>query len=632
MRAWTLAYARSLSLWNVVMGTVLTLVIGGYAMAKSGSSSTTTTTSTISMVERRDIVSSVKAVGKVTFASEQQMRFNQKGTMTKVNYKEGDSVKRGQVIAELDMTTVLADIRTAQLAIGASSLQLKQLQSDKQKSVLDAQNAFNVSQQKLPADLDTAKRTVAEKQNALDQAKLDLEKQKSTELQSLAITAQTSMTSAENLLDSTYSVLTLGTDTRPSDPQQHDLIINNLLYRDPTMKTQVEFAYTNALNADTAMRSKYGVDLTTEQDPNIILQALQDAGTLAKAVSTLEETTYALLQGATTDTHSFTTSSLQTYRSTINTNRTTAANLISTIQSAQANLAALSSDSDGVPSITLKQKEDAVTVAQNALTEAQNNLQVVQTQTPGDLKSQQQALSNTMTSTDINIQLKQNQIGQQSAALQKTRKTLDDYRLVAPFDGVIRHIDYKVGDNLLDTGDTEYLTIQNPDFIVVTIPLDQVDVVTIKSGMPARIVFDAVPGREFDGAIDQIDPTPIQQSGVVSYNVSVRMPAPKDLTLLSGMTAAVTIETSRKTAVLAVPSLSLSYQNNRATVAKPSGETASVQTGASDGTWTEITSGLQEGDAVVSVNLSTAKAARTTSSANTQQLFRGLGGGGAPPH
>jgi HlyD family secretion protein len=290
--------------------------------------------------------------------------------------------------------------------------------------------------------------------------------------------------------------------------------------------------------------------------------------------------------------------------------------------------------------VTLQTKRNAVTTAQNALTQAQDSLTLLQTQNPADLQkladtieqmkaslaSKQAALHSTTTSTDVNIKLKQNDVAQKATSVQKAAKVLQDYQLAAPFDGLVTHLDYKKGDNLLDTGDTESVTIQNPDFIIVTIPLDQVDIVRVHKDLTANIVFDALPGQTFQGTIDSIDSTPIESSGVVSYNVSIKLPAPKDLTILSGMTATVTVETARKENVLVVPNLALRTQGSRITVQNAAGQNIPVTTGATDGQFTEILSGVQEGDSVVSVNV-TATAANGANANAAQQFFR-LGGGG----
>jgi RND family efflux transporter MFP subunit len=651
------ALIRRIVFRSYITGLIGSLALGsGYMVwAQNSTSTTAAAKTTMTMVTRQTITSAIKAQGKVTFANEQELKFNQKGTVAVVNSKEGDAVKKGQVIAQLDKTSALADVRQAQLSISASQLQLKQLQADTNNQVISAQNALNdserqfqqaqndlaVAQEKLPSDLATAQRAVTEKQSALVQAQLNLKKQKDTEVQGLAMTAQSVLTTSDELLDTFYGILTRDQAARPSGTSSTDLEIDPLLYNDFTIKQEVENAYSTAVNTSATMHASYGATLVTERDPSRLLQALSDAQTMAQAVYQLSEDTYSLLQGATTDTTKFTSSDLTAARSNVSNNRSKAADLIGQVQTAEANLAAISSDG-GVPSITLKAAQDAVTSAQNGLTEAQDSLRIMQTQNPADLQQQQQALTKvqedyqakqaaltgTNTSNDVNGALKQNTISQQVTSLQKAEKALSDYDLVAPFDGVIRHIDYKVGDNLLDTGDTEFVTLENPDVVVVTIPLDQLDVVNVHTGMAATINFDAVPGQTFDGAIQEINSTPVEQSGVVSYNVLIQLPTPKGLTLLSGMTATVNIETSSKANVLAVPNLALKHTGSRTTVQKADGTTAVVQTGVTNGQYTEITSGLTEGDSVMSVNVTITSSTSTNANAAQQLLRGGAAGGG----
>ncbi|MFH0851386.1 MAG: efflux RND transporter periplasmic adaptor subunit [Candidatus Peregrinibacteria bacterium] len=592
------AFVRRIRIRSYLSGLTAAIVLGGsyYALAQSGSTSSTTT-SDLSFVGRQTIVTSVKAVGSVTFANEQQLKFNTKGTVTKVLVREGDQVKKGKVLAEIDSTSVLSDIRQSQLTIAASNLQLQQLQAERDSSILTAQNALN-----------SATRQVGQSQT-------DLQETRATELQSLASTAQDILIGSEKLLDSFYGVLTVDTVARPPSDIT-TLEINRLLYRDWSLKDSVELIFRSGVNQATAMRQKYGTILNSVQDPDTILQALKDAQTLAETLQHLSEQIYSLLQGASTDSITFTVDALATLRSTANSNRSTAAGLVSDAWTARASLVALTNN-DSIPSTTLQAKED--TLATNR--ESQ--------------QAKEAALQNTIRDLDVTIQLKQNSIGQQSASLTKLARTLDDYRIIAPFDGIVRRVDYQVGDNLLaDTTEAKYIVLENPAYLLVTIPLDQVDVVKVQKDMPASITLDALPGRQFEGTIYQINPTPVQQSGVVSYNVDVKVPTPENLTILSGMTATVDVETARKENVLAVPNLAIRRIGNQATVQIGNGETVTVETGVTDGRFTEILSGLQEGDGVLSVNLSTTTTSQTTNADSTQQLIRNMGrltgGGGGP--
>ncbi len=644
-------------LHSYLAGIVASAVIGGgyYVFALNGTEAEATTTS-LAQVERQTIVSSVKATGEVTFANEQELRFNQKGKVTNVYFREGDRVTKGQLIAQLDTSSIAADIRQAQLSVAATQLQLQQLTGDKEKSVLDAENAlreserqFNeaqnalaVAKEKLPTDIAGAERTLQEKEAAVEQAEAALAQAKVTTLQDLGSTAQSILTESEDLVDSLYGVLVNDASARRSTGTTQ-VEVYYRLYTDVSQRDRAVNGYYGSVQAMESMRSKYGNTLSTVTDVSVLSAAIDDAHALAATVRAFADDTYQMLQGAIDDPNDVTVNDINALKQTAASARTSAASLVTEAKTAQASLLG---GKDGLTSIAIQQKEDALSTAQNALLDAQENLAVLQTQTPGDLeqqeaalvkiqddyKSKQLALGNTAKNSDITYKLKQNDVAQKATSLQKTQKTIEDYQLKAPFDGVIRRLDYQVGDNLLDTGEDKFVILENPDFLVITILLDQVDIVRVKKEMAAKITLDALQGQVFQGTMYEINSTPVEESGVVSYEVSIRLPTPKDLTILSGMTATVEIETTRKENVLVVPNLALQRTNGQASVTRSDGQSVSVEVGATDGRYTEILSGLQEGDSILSMNV-TATQTQGNTATNSTQMFRmgGGGGGGVPP-
>ncbi|MDO8468941.1 MAG: HlyD family efflux transporter periplasmic adaptor subunit, partial [Candidatus Peribacter sp.] len=457
----------------------------------------------------------------------------------------------------------------------------------------------------------TAQNTVNSAQRAVSQAQTDLEKTRATELQSYGSTAQDILIGSEKLLDSFYGVLTNDTASRPPSDIT-TLEIDRHLYRDWTLKDQVELSFREGVNQATAMRQDFGTQLNIEQDAYVVEQALKAARTLAETLQRLGEQTYNLMQGASTDSIVFTVDTLTTLRTTVNTNRSTAAGLVEDAQTAQASLVALTSE-ESMPSTTLQTKED--TLAANKESEIVKQL---------DMQS-------TLKSLEIQIKLKENEISQKAAAITKLRKSLEDYQIKAPFEGKVRRVDYQVGDNLLaDAAEDQYIVLENRDYTVVTILLDQVEIVRVKAGLPATITLDAIENRVFTGSIFEIDPTPVESSGVVSYNVDLRIPTPTDVTILSGMTTAVEIETARKDNVLAVPNLALKWADGKAVVQTAIGESKVVKTGVTDGRYTEILSGAEEGDSIYAINVATGNAS-SSAKGNSMQLMRTLDGGGGPP-
>ena len=178
------------------------------------------------------------------------------------------------------------------------------------------------------------------------------------------------------------------------------------------------------------------------------------------------------------------------------------------------------------------------------------------------------------------------------------------------------------------------------------------DVESISVGDPATVSFDALQGLNFPAKITQIAPVATVSQGVVNYQVTAELtstqpvsptrstrsasqygnrttsgnsgtprarpsgrtpgaasartpstnPTMQSITLKDGLSATVTIPVQEKDNVLMIPSRAISHQGRTATVQLIKGtttETQTVQTGITDGTNTEITSGLNEGDQVL---------------------------------
>lgn len=191
------------------------------------------------------------------------------------------------------------------------------------------------------------------------------------------------------------------------------------------------------------------------------------------------------------------------------------------------------------------------------------------------------------------IQKLRNDIAKQELSLANAKKDLEKYRIEAPFDGVLRQIDFKVGDNLV-SDDTKYVYIDNPNVLEISATLDQIDVAKVRTGQEVRIIFDSFSSVTFTGSVTQINSTPISTSGVTSYTIKIAMDK-KDHQIYSGMTAKLTITVSKKENVLVVPSEYVQTGSGKTTLllqdsSSPRGKRVEVVTGVSTNTSTEVVS------------------------------------------
>ncbi|MEI6673267.1 MAG: HlyD family efflux transporter periplasmic adaptor subunit [bacterium] len=94
--------------------------------------------------------------------------------------------------------------------------------------------------------------------------------------------------------------------------------------------------------------------------------------------------------------------------------------------------------------------------------------------------------------TEQQLQIAKNNIKQKELALEQTKKDLENLQIIAPFDGTLRKIDFKVGDKVI-SNDEKYVYLENPNLVEVSILLDQIDVVKVKPGMKVQVELDAYP-------------------------------------------------------------------------------------------------------------------------------------------
>lgn len=163
---------------------------------------------------------------------------------------------------------------------------------------------------------------------------------------------------------------------------------------------------------------------------------------------------------------------------------------------------------------------------------------------------------------------------------------------------------------------------------MVTINLTEIDVTKVKLNNKATIALDALPDKTFTGKVISIDTVGTVSSGVTSYPAVIAFDTDAE-NIYPNMSAQVSIITNTKGNVLLVPTSAVQTQNGVSSVRvlkNGTPESVEVETGLSSGTQTEIVSGLNEGDTIVTT--STALTTGRTTGAQTISPFSGLGGGG----
>lgn len=194
------------------------------------------------------------------------------------------------------------------------------------------------------------------------------------------------------------------------------------------------------------------------------------------------------------------------------------------------------------------------------------------------------------------------QLGVDAAQVAQVEARLTERTLLAPFDGVVAEVNSKLG---------EYMTPSPPGVamppvidliddtcLYVSAPIDEVDAARLRLGQPARVLLDAMPGRELAARITRIAPY-VKELEKQARTVEVEATLEEqsgDAPLLVGYSADLEVTTGHAARTLRIPA---SARAEDGSVLRLEGDRLVRLTpswGLESWNWVEVTSGLAEGD------------------------------------
>ena len=212
----------------------------------------------------------------------------------------------------------------------------------------------------------------------------------------------------------------------------------------------------------------------------------------------------------------------------------------------------------------------------------------------------------------------QQQVKIQQQSVEKARTNLGYATITSPIDGIILSKEVEEGQTVASamTTPTLFNIAQDLTDMRVIADIDEADIGGVVEGQRVTFTVDAFPDDVFDGSVTQVRQEATTESNVVTYEVVISAPN-DDLKLKPGLTANVTIYTLEKNNVLTVPAKALRFTPNDAIMTD--GESIedvkaknkvwtregnvfkahAVEIGTTNGTFTEIVSGIKEGTEVL---------------------------------
>ena len=237
----------------------------------------------------------------------------------------------------------------------------------------------------------------------------------------------------------------------------------------------------------------------------------------------------------------------------------------------------------------------------------------------------------------------QKKIAQTQAGLVRVDDILKKHNAVAPIDGLVTYLPVRVGETVVpgvqNSAASTIMTIADMSIVTSEVKVDETDIVNVKLGQPAEITVDAIPNKTFTGHVIEIGNTAILRStGMAAstsntssqeakdFKVVVAMDNPPD-EIRPGLSCTSKITTATRKSVVAIPIQALTTRTrgdlipdkdkpvnpDPATVKANKEEIQGVfvigpnnkavfkklETGITGATDIEVTSGLKEGDEIV---------------------------------
>ena len=230
-------------------------------------------------------------------------------------------------------------------------------------------------------------------------------------------------------------------------------------------------------------------------------------------------------------------------------------------------------------------------------------------------------------SVDNQIENARISVSNASTSLENAQSRLEDYQITAPISGTVVTKTAKAGDKV--EGGT-LCTIYDLSYLEMTMNIDELDISDVAVGQTVQVTADAVENKTYTGTVTKVSVAGITSGGITTYPVTVRIDNTDGL--LPGMNVDAEIVIEEKTDTMAIPSGAVNRGGTvLITADSPSSVNAleqeapegyvyvRVETGISDGSYTEVISGLQEGDTVAYIQV--------TSSGDNGMMMGGMMGG-----
>lgn len=214
-------------------------------------------------------------------------------------------------------------------------------------------------------------------------------------------------------------------------------------------------------------------------------------------------------------------------------------------------------------------------------------------------------------------------ISQARANLEAARDTLSKTTIRSPIDGIVTALPVEEGEvaviGTMNNPGTKLMTIADMSVVEAVMEVDETDIPSVKVGQRATVTIDAYPNKTYSGLVTEVGSSPIQANGLgggagaqaINFEVKIQIENPPP-DVRPGFSASADIITGTRSRALAIPIQALVVREKPGSKGgKPEDEEGvfvhedgtvkfqAVKTGLAGDSSIEITSGIKEGQQIV---------------------------------
>jgi len=172
--------------------------------------------------------------------------------------------------------------------------------------------------------------------------------------------------------------------------------------------------------------------------------------------------------------------------------------------------------------------------------------------------------------------------------------------VVSTIDGMVLDVPVKEGTSVIERNNfnegTSIAIVADMNSLIFEGKVDEADVGKLREGMPLELTIGAIEDKKFDAALEYIAPKGETEEGTVKFQVRAAIKPNKEIFLRAGYSANADIILDRRKGVVAIKERDVTFEKEKAFIEVKTGdrqfEKKAVKLGLSDGIQVEVLSGV----------------------------------------